>query len=438
MNVSRVHLFILRLDKHFKPQGRRPQARKSTALALTLLALIPAGCNQQPSQSGKTADVVEQPLVHPASATAVPFSQLDLPPQPPVTPELIAQGRTVYEKNCAICHGPQGDGQGEAAPFLVPKPRDFVKANYRLRTTLTGELPTDEDLFRSISLGLPGTPMPPWRHVLNDQDRWALVEYVKTFSPRFQEPDPPQVVDLGKPPPKSPEAAAQGKQLFVKYNCVSCHGEAGVGDGPSVPTLVNDTGQSITPRNLTKPGQYKSGYSTTDIARSILTGFNGTPMTGFAGAMPEEDAWKLAYYIETLAKPSVVTVAQASRDTLQTEDVGAPDVRLKVIERAWKYEPDRIRVKQGQVIEITFEPTDNGLGAGHGLSVSGYDEVASLNGAMVGIPKKIKFRADRAGEFTFYCSTQCSTDKLHPTMNGTLIVEPGSAPVKTASKQPKH
>ena len=35
----------------------------------------------------------------------------------------------------------------------------------------------------------------------------------------------------------------------------------------------------------------------------------------------------------------------------------------------------------------------------------------------------MKFRADRAGKFTFYCATQCSTEKLHPLMNGTFIVE---------------
>jgi heme/copper-type cytochrome/quinol oxidase subunit 2 len=39
----------------------------------------------------------------------------------------------------------------------------------------------------------------------------------------------------------------------------------------------------------------------------------------------------------------------------------------------------------------------------------------------------VKFRVDRAGKFTYYCSTQCSTEKLHPLMNGTLIVEDSSA-----------
>lgn len=148
--------------------------------------------------------------------------------------------------------------------------------------------------------------------------------------------------------------------------------------------------------------------------------------------MPPEEAWKIAYFVESLVKPEPVVVAQASRDELRIEDVGSADVQIKLIERAWKFVPETIRVKKGQVVEITFEPTDNGLGAGHGFAVSGYDEVAFMNGAMVGLPKKVKFKADRAGEFTYYCATQCSTDKLHHMMNGTLIIEETEMP-KTAS-----
>ena len=109
-------------------------------------------------------------------------------------------------------------------------------------------------------------------------------------------------------------------------------------------------------------------------------------------------------------------------------------MRIKVTERAWKYDPAVIKVKKGQVVEITFEPTDNGLGVGHGFAISSYDESVFLNGAMVGAPKTVKFRANRAGKFIYYCATQCSTEKLHPLMNGTLIVEDPSA-TQTASLQ---
>ncbi len=351
---------------------------------------------------------------------------------------MVAQGKTVYEQNCLPCHGDKGDGKGEAAAFLLPKPRNFVQANYRMRTTPTGQLPTDADLFRAVSLGMVGTPMPPWRFHLSDTDRWAVVEYIKTFSPRFANTNDnhPAVVDLGTPPPRNDAALADGKVLFTKLACITCHGESGRGDGTSAAALVDDSNTHIAPRDFTKPGAFKSGHDTKDVVRTILTGFNGTPMVGFNGAIPPEDAWKLAYYVETFAKPaSAAPLSVASRGLAEQEKLGEPDVRINLVERAWKYHPDLIRVKKGQIVEVTFEPTENGLGAGHGFAISSYDEEVFLNGAMAGAPKKVKFRAHRAGKFTFYCATQCSLGRLHPEMTGTFIVEDESAKQQSASAQ---
>jgi mono/diheme cytochrome c family protein len=261
------------------------------------------------------------------------------------------------------------------------------------------------------------------------------VEYIKSFSPRFADSNEQRtVVDAGTPTPRNEASIAEGKALFTKMACISCHGEAGHGDGPSAATLVDDNQNKIKPRDFSRPGAFKSGYSTKEIARTILTGFNGTPMPGFKGAVSEADAWKIAYYVETFAKPAASgPLVRASQNFLVREELGEPDVKIRLRERAWKYDPDVIRVKKGQIVEITFEPTDNGLGVGHGLAISSYDENVFLNGAMVGAPKTVKFRADRAGKFTYYCATQCSTEKLHPTMNGTLIVEGPAAPKQTAS-----
>jgi len=392
-----------------------------------IFGLVLTGCGR----AENTADTVQLAKADTASSPArITFSDLPVPPKPAVTPELIERGRHVYDQNCAACHGVEGDGKGDAAAFLLPKPRDFVKANYRLRSTPTGRLPTDVDLFRSVSLGMPGTPMPPWKHILDENDRWAVVEYIKTFSPRFANPeeDRTAVVALGAPPARTPAAVEEGRALFTKMACINCHGESGRGDGPSAASLVDDNNTRIRPRDFSKPGAFKSGYSTKDIVRSILTGFNGTPMIGYHGAIPETDAWKLAYYVETFAQPAAPqAIARQSQNFLDREPLGDPDVRIQLSERAWKFVPDVIRVKKGQVVEITFEPTDNGLGVGHGFAISSYDEDAFVNGAMVGAPKTVKFRASRAGKFTFYCATQCSTEKLHPLMNGTFIVEDDSA-----------
>jgi len=414
------------------------------AITLSSLSLLISGCGRSGARSDEStrgsASIsqgasAKSATNRPFTSTQPTFTDYPVSPKPAVNPELLARGKAVYSQNCAACHGESGDGQADAAAFLVPRPRNFVQANYRLRSTPTGSLPTDVDLFRAVSLGVTGTAMPPWRHMLNDADRWAVVEYIKSFSPRFAESNANHLttVELGTPPPRSEALIGEGKALYTKLACLSCHGESGAGDGSSAVGLVDDFQMKIRPRDLTRPGGFKSGYSTKEIVRTILTGFNGTPMVGFNGAIPTDDAWKVAYFVETLARPAPpAAIARASQNFLARESLGEADVRIKLIERAWKYDPDVIRVKKGQIVEVTFEPTDNGLGAGHGFAVSSYDEVAFINGAMVGAPKTVKFRADRAGKFTFYCATQCSTEKLHPLMNGTLIVEGETAKQKAS------
>jgi mono/diheme cytochrome c family protein len=410
----------------------------ATCSALTAL-LLAAGCGQQNASHQNENVSAKQHSASTSKPAVAPltFSDFAIPEKPEVTSAFIARGKGVYEQNCAACHGVNGDGKAPAAAFLAPKPRNFKEANYRLRSTPTGSLPTDADIFRSVSLGVVGTPMPPWRHHLSDDDRWAVIEYIKTFSPRFADAteDRKTIAPLGTPPERNAATITKGKELFTTLSCVACHGEKGEGNGASAPSLVDDSGLHIKPRDFSKSSTFKSGYATKEIVRTILTGFNGTPMVGFNGTIPNEDAWKLAYYVETLAKPAGISpLARASQNFLVREELGEPNVRIKLTERAWKYDPEVIRVKKGQIVEITFEPTDNGLGVGHGFAISSYDEVAFINGVMVGVPKIVKFRADHAGKFTYYCSTQCSTEKLHPLMNGTLIVEDDKAE-KTASLQ---
>jgi mono/diheme cytochrome c family protein len=410
-------------------------------MMLTTLVIFLSGCSQKkrsPDPSKAETSAIPTPTANAAgTSTQAPptFSDFPVPAKPADTEALVTHGKEVYAQNCASCHGQQGDGHGVCSAFLVPSPRDFTAAHYKFRSTALGQLPTDEDLFRIVSLGVRGTPMPPWKWLLNDSDRWAVVEYVKTFSPRFADTNQSRsvVADFGAPPPRTESAIAEGKALYTKTGCVTCHGEQGLGNGSSAPSLVDLTGHHISPRDFSKPSGFKAGYSAREIVRTFMTGIDGTPMPGFANVVSNQDAWKLAYYVQTFAKPTITPIARASQGFAHQEQLGSPDIQVKLLERAWKYVPNEIHVKKGQVVEITFQPTDNGLGAGHGFAISSYDEVAFINGALVGAPKTVKFRADRAGKFTFYCATQCSTDKLHPLMNGTLFVE--DVPTKTASAQ---
>jgi hypothetical protein len=78
-------------------------------------------------------------------------------PMPEATEAFLEAGRTIYFRRCSFCHGLLGDGEGPAAKYLDPRPRDFTLGTFKFRTTKSGELPTNEDLFRTVSRGLPGT-----------------------------------------------------------------------------------------------------------------------------------------------------------------------------------------------------------------------------------------------------------------------------------------
>ncbi|MBI1726685.1 MAG: c-type cytochrome [Candidatus Rokubacteria bacterium] len=98
---------------------------------------------------------------------------------PPDTAESLERGKAIYVKRCLLCHGEKGDGQGPVAPYLDPRPRDFVTGSFKLRTTQSGEPPTDEDLFRVVTRGVPGTAMPGWT-TLSEQERRLVIAYIKT------------------------------------------------------------------------------------------------------------------------------------------------------------------------------------------------------------------------------------------------------------------
>lgn len=231
-------------------------------------------------------------------------------PMPEVTEEFVENGRQIYIKRCSFCHGLLGDGGGPAADFLDPRPRDFTLGTYKFRTTISGELPTDNDLFRTVSRGLPGTAMQAFdsdliKNGLSEEERWQVISYIKTFAIEFEdeELDP---VKTGKTislpanmPPYSPELVAKGKDVFERAKCWSCHGKTGRGDG-NKEFRKDDWGFPIRIRNVTHPWKIKGGSEVEQIFMRFTSGINGTPMPSFVKSLPEEDRWALANYIKSL------------------------------------------------------------------------------------------------------------------------------------------
>ena len=118
-------------------------------------------------------------------------------------------GRALYDKHCAECHGAEGKGDGPGAAYLAPGPRDFASGKYKIRSTETGTVPTDDDLIQSVRVGLYGTAMPGWDGILSDADIRDVVGYIKGLSPAFA--TPPKVVRALAPVPSSPESIGRGR-----------------------------------------------------------------------------------------------------------------------------------------------------------------------------------------------------------------------------------
>jgi len=92
-------------------------------------------------------------------------------------------GKGVYDQHCAACHGANGDGNGPAAVWLYPKPRNFSAGLFKIKSTPAQSLPTDEDLFQSITRGLAGSSMPSFLY-LTEQERRDVVQFVKSLTAR--------------------------------------------------------------------------------------------------------------------------------------------------------------------------------------------------------------------------------------------------------------
>ena len=92
-------------------------------------------------------------------------------------------GKALYYRYCWGCHGARGDGNGENAPYLNILPRNFVAGTFKCRSTPTGMLPLDQDLYNSLERGFNFTNMPSWI-TLTVEERANLVAFIKTFSPR--------------------------------------------------------------------------------------------------------------------------------------------------------------------------------------------------------------------------------------------------------------
>jgi mono/diheme cytochrome c family protein len=208
-------------------------------------------------------------------------------------------GRQLYFRYCWGCHGFRGDGNGENAPYLNILPRNFVAATFKCRSTPTGTLPTDEDLYNSLDRGLNNSYMPSWV-TLTAQNRADLVAFIKTSSQRWQTEKSGDPIKVPAEPALTVESIKHGQELFQKLECWKCHGQEGRGDGPSASTLTDSNEQPIRPYDFASGSHFKCGITNRDLYKIFMTGVDGTPMPSFADVIKPEEAWDLVHYLRTL------------------------------------------------------------------------------------------------------------------------------------------
>lgn len=256
----------------------------------------------------------------------------------------LRHGREVYTRQCAGCHGTTGDGQGPAAKYLNPPPRDYRLGRFKFISTPRGSKPRRADLARVIRRGAKGTSMPTFRW-MPLEDLEAVIDYVVLLSSRgeleyrlmkisetelgeeddidlftvsenrqmiaqaWARAESQLVQPLTPEPPYDDSSIEAGARAFVRLNCYKCHGFDGRGN-KAQDVGKDDWGRVAYAADLTT-GMLHGGRRPADIYRRIYSGINGTPMPGFAlpdvargetEAQRSETVWRLAHFITSIVE----------------------------------------------------------------------------------------------------------------------------------------
>jgi mono/diheme cytochrome c family protein len=212
----------------------------------------------------------------------------------------VQHGKAVYEARCVECHGREGRGDGPAARMLMPHPRDLTTGKYKIRSTETGSVPTDDDLIRTVRQGLYGSAMPGWDRILPDGDIVDVVWYIKSLSPQFA--SAPQAVTIGGGAVSAAASIARGAAGYEKLQCGKCHGTDGRGTGAVTTEFEDDWKQPMRATDLTEPWTFRGGGTSRDVYLRFRTGMTGTPMPSFKEAASDAELWDVANYVVSLAR----------------------------------------------------------------------------------------------------------------------------------------
>lgn len=313
------------------------------------------------------------------------------------------------------------------AAYATPKPRDFRQGLFKFRSTPYGSLPTDADLYRTVSDGLYGTAMPPFRP-LAPAERADVIAYIQTFSPRWRNEKPGAPIIVAPEPTTTSASVERGRALFEK-TCGSCHGD-GTGNGPLAKSLVDAWGNPDPPANLTK--RTKTEVTGSDVYLRLMTGLNGTPMPGFANALSPDQAWDIVHYVENI-KLHPETVAEAAAAPAAPASGNEASVTIGMVGDAsgYKFVPSSVTIHVGETVRfvnkvggphnVTFWPDSIPPGSQQKLQAGMTNTTGPLTSPLLinsGDAVTVSFAGVTPGTYKFYCMPHMALG-----MKGQIIVQ---------------
>jgi mono/diheme cytochrome c family protein len=224
------------------------------------------------------------------------YADLTWPPGANLARE-VPLGARVYAQRCAVCHGPDGRGNGPAAPSMIPRPRDFTLGLFKYKSTPPGQPPTDEDLRQVVANGLPASAMPYFSDLLNDGEIRAVIDHIKHLSEAFRGSSAP-LIAIPSPPPPTQASFDRGRTLYTTQGCTGCHGP----DGRKGGFLQDAKAYPVPIRDLSAPWTFHGGSDRAQIWLRLTTGLTGSSMPAYAYALTPDERWDVATFTQSLGR----------------------------------------------------------------------------------------------------------------------------------------
>lgn len=205
------------------------------------------------------------------------------------------RGRALYEKNCAVCHGVDGQGNTPVGQLLKPQPRNFADPVEMARVTV-------DRMYRAIKDGRPGTAMAAWGQILTEIEIGDAIDYIHTLSSRSKSALSAERLSI-----------EVGRRVYAR-ECASCHGPDGRAD-TAVAKVLNPP-----PRNFSDP-VVMARLDDGRIYMAIYRGRPGTAMGGHGELLAPAEIIDVMRYIRTLVQPLPAGMTTAQLDLRVGEQI---------------------------------------------------------------------------------------------------------------------